>query len=101
MTSQASVACVRVQAVQASYQRPPLSPSPIQSHNALLHLNVSDQDYCELDRNILQLCGMHTHTQKADNIHEGILNNPPSSLNHIHLTFPTPHIYKHKTLRQT
>ncbi|KAA8593967.1 hypothetical protein FQN60_004801, partial [Etheostoma spectabile] len=37
--------------------RPPLSPSPIQSHNALLQLNVSDQDYCELDRNILQLCG--------------------------------------------
>ncbi|XP_053176257.1 cGMP-dependent 3',5'-cyclic phosphodiesterase [Scomber japonicus] len=53
----ASVACVRVQVVQTSYQRPPLSPSPIQSHNALLHLNVSDQDYCELDRNILQLCG--------------------------------------------
>ncbi|XP_024911031.1 cGMP-dependent 3',5'-cyclic phosphodiesterase [Cynoglossus semilaevis] len=53
----ASVACVRVQAIQSSYQRPPLSPSPIQSHNALLHLNVSEQDYCELDRNILQLCG--------------------------------------------
>ncbi|XP_040902021.1 cGMP-dependent 3',5'-cyclic phosphodiesterase isoform X1 [Toxotes jaculatrix] len=53
----ASVACVRVQAIQTSYQRPPLSPSPIQSHNALLHLNVSEQDYCELDRNILQLCG--------------------------------------------
>ncbi|XP_029028377.1 cGMP-dependent 3',5'-cyclic phosphodiesterase isoform X2 [Betta splendens] len=53
----ASVACVRVQAVQSLYQRPPLSPSPIQSHNALLHLNVSEQDYCELDRNILQLCG--------------------------------------------
>ncbi|XP_049582788.1 cGMP-dependent 3',5'-cyclic phosphodiesterase isoform X1 [Syngnathus scovelli] len=53
----ASVACVRVHLVQASYQRPPLSPSPIQSHNALLHLNVSDQDYSELDRNILQLCG--------------------------------------------
>ncbi|KAK5606548.1 cGMP-dependent 3',5'-cyclic phosphodiesterase [Crenichthys baileyi] len=52
-----SVACVRIQAVQASYQRPPLSPSPLQSHNALLHLNVSEQDYCELDRNILQLCG--------------------------------------------
>ncbi|XP_054650996.1 cGMP-dependent 3',5'-cyclic phosphodiesterase isoform X3 [Dunckerocampus dactyliophorus] len=52
-----SVACVRVQLVQASYQRPPLSPSPIQSHNALLHLNVSEQEYCELDRNILQLCG--------------------------------------------
>ncbi|PWA20266.1 hypothetical protein CCH79_00003711, partial [Gambusia affinis] len=53
----ASVACVRIQALQASYQRPPLSPSPLQSHNALLHLNVSEQDYCELDRNILQLCG--------------------------------------------
>lgn len=53
----ASVACVRVQAVQTSYQRPPLSPSPLQSHNALLPLNVSEQDYCELDRNILQLCG--------------------------------------------
>uniref|UniRef100_A0A3P9Q1M2 Phosphodiesterase n=1 Tax=Poecilia reticulata TaxID=8081 RepID=A0A3P9Q1M2_POERE len=53
----ASVACVRIQAVQASYQRPLLSPSPLQSHNALLHLNVSEQDYCELDRNILQLCG--------------------------------------------
>ncbi|KAF0030563.1 hypothetical protein F2P81_017294 [Scophthalmus maximus] len=53
----ASVACVRVQAIQTSHQRPPLSPSPIQSHNALLHLNVSEQDYCELDRNILQLCG--------------------------------------------
>ncbi|XP_069003916.1 cGMP-dependent 3',5'-cyclic phosphodiesterase isoform X1 [Embiotoca jacksoni] len=53
----ASVACVRVQAVQTSYSRPPLSPSPLQSHNALLHLNVSEQDYCELDRNILQLCG--------------------------------------------
>uniref|UniRef100_A0AAX7SKU9 Phosphodiesterase n=1 Tax=Astatotilapia calliptera TaxID=8154 RepID=A0AAX7SKU9_ASTCA len=58
----ASVACVRVQAVQTSYQRPPLSPSPLQSHNALLPLNVSEQDYCELDRNILQLCGTHTHT---------------------------------------
>ncbi|XP_077468194.1 phosphodiesterase 2A isoform X1 [Stigmatopora argus] len=53
----ASVACVRVQLVQASYQRPPLSPSPIQPHNALLNLDVSDQDYNELDRNILQLCG--------------------------------------------
>ncbi|XP_068601832.1 cGMP-dependent 3',5'-cyclic phosphodiesterase [Brachionichthys hirsutus] len=57
MEKHASVACVRVHAVQMSYQRPPLSPSPMQSHNALLHLNVSDQDYCELDRNILQLCG--------------------------------------------
>uniref|UniRef100_A0A8C6U2R9 Phosphodiesterase n=1 Tax=Neogobius melanostomus TaxID=47308 RepID=A0A8C6U2R9_9GOBI len=54
---QASVACGRVQAIQASYQRPPLSPSPLQSHNALLPLNVSEQDYSELDRNILQLCG--------------------------------------------
>lgn len=62
MVSQASVACVRVQAVQTSYQRPPLSPSLLQSHNALLPLNVSEQDYCELDRNILQLCGTHTHT---------------------------------------
>uniref|UniRef100_A0A8C6KQE8 Phosphodiesterase n=1 Tax=Nothobranchius furzeri TaxID=105023 RepID=A0A8C6KQE8_NOTFU len=54
----ASVACIRFQTIQASYQRPPpLSPSPLQSHNALLHLNVSEQDYCELDRNILQLCG--------------------------------------------
>ncbi|KAF7666063.1 hypothetical protein LDENG_00118350 [Lucifuga dentata] len=53
----ASVACGRVQTVQTSYQRPPLSPSPVPSHNALLQLNVSDQDYCELDRNILQLCG--------------------------------------------
>ncbi|KAM9800956.1 cGMP-dependent 3',5'-cyclic phosphodiesterase [Neosynchiropus ocellatus] len=53
----ASVACARVQTVQSSLQRPPLSPSPIQSHNALLHLKVSEQDYCELDRNILQLCG--------------------------------------------
>ncbi|XP_017279471.1 cGMP-dependent 3',5'-cyclic phosphodiesterase isoform X2 [Kryptolebias marmoratus] len=53
----ASVAYLRIQSVQASYQRPPLSPSPLQSHNALLHLNVSEQDYCELDRNILQLCG--------------------------------------------
>ncbi|KAM9852776.1 cGMP-dependent 3',5'-cyclic phosphodiesterase [Aulostomus maculatus] len=53
----ASVACVRVQLVQTSYQRPPLSPSPIQSHNALLHFEASDRDYSELDRNILQLCG--------------------------------------------
>lgn len=59
-TSQASVACVRVQAVQASYQKPPLSPSSIQSHNALLHLKISGQDYSELDRDILQLCGTHT-----------------------------------------
>ncbi|KAK5904553.1 hypothetical protein CesoFtcFv8_006103 [Champsocephalus esox] len=53
----ASVACARVQAIQKSHQKPPLSPSLLQSHNALLHLNVSDQDYSELDRNILQLCG--------------------------------------------
>ncbi|XP_075871079.1 cGMP-dependent 3',5'-cyclic phosphodiesterase isoform X2 [Nelusetta ayraudi] len=59
----ASVACARVQAIQLAYHRPPppplspLSPSPVQSHSALLHLNVSEQDYCELDRNILQLCG--------------------------------------------
>lgn len=70
MALQASVACVRIQALQASYQRPPLSPSPLQSHNALLHLNVSEQDYCELDRNILQLCGTlaaltHIHTHQS------------------------------------
>uniref|UniRef100_A0A8C5GC19 Phosphodiesterase n=1 Tax=Gouania willdenowi TaxID=441366 RepID=A0A8C5GC19_GOUWI len=53
----ASVACARVQGLQTCYQRPPPSPSPLQSHNALLHLNVSEKDYCELDRNILQLCG--------------------------------------------
>lgn len=61
-TLKASVAYLRIQSMQTSYQRPPLSPSPLQSHNALLHLNVSEQDYCELDRNILQLCG-NTHTQ--------------------------------------
>ncbi|XP_030236370.1 cGMP-dependent 3',5'-cyclic phosphodiesterase isoform X1 [Gadus morhua] len=53
----ASVACGRVQAIQLPYPQPPLSPSPIQSHNVLLGLDVPDQDYCELDRNILQLCG--------------------------------------------
>ncbi|XP_056904544.1 cGMP-dependent 3',5'-cyclic phosphodiesterase isoform X1 [Takifugu flavidus] len=53
----ASVACVRVQAVQASYQRPPLSPSSVQSHDALLHLDISGHDYSQLDRDILQLCG--------------------------------------------
>uniref|UniRef100_A0A8C8DV08 Phosphodiesterase n=1 Tax=Oryzias sinensis TaxID=183150 RepID=A0A8C8DV08_9TELE len=53
----ASVACVRLQSIQGYHQRPPLSPSLLQSHNALLQLNVSEQDYCELDHNILQLCG--------------------------------------------
>lgn len=57
---QASVACVRVQAVQASHQKPPLSLPAIQSHNALLHPKISGQDYTELDRDILQLCGTHT-----------------------------------------
>ncbi|CAL8361715.1 unnamed protein product [Merluccius merluccius] len=53
----ASVACGRVQAVQLPYPQHPLSPSPIQSHNALLAFDVPDQDYSELDHNILQLCG--------------------------------------------
>lgn len=91
MTLQASVACTRVQAVQTSYQRPPLSPSPIQSHNALLHLNVSEQDYCELDRNILQLCGTHTQMVHT-NIHRGMLNNPPP---------PLPHFLHHLYLNYT
>lgn len=54
---QASVACVRVRAVQPSYQKPPLSPSSVQSHDALLHLDISGRDYSQLDQDILQLCG--------------------------------------------
>ncbi|XP_034024080.1 cGMP-dependent 3',5'-cyclic phosphodiesterase isoform X2 [Thalassophryne amazonica] len=49
-----SVACERVQAIQSSYLRPPLSPSPIQSHSTF---SVMEQEYCKLDRDILQLCG--------------------------------------------
>lgn len=53
----AAVACRRVLAMQLPYDKPPLSPSPLQPHNALLQLNHADRDYTELDRSILQLCG--------------------------------------------
>ncbi|KAM6946387.1 cGMP-dependent 3',5'-cyclic phosphodiesterase-like [Aplochiton taeniatus] len=53
----AAVACRRVLAMQLAYEKPPLSPSPLQPHNALLQHNHAERDYSELDRSILQLCG--------------------------------------------
>ncbi|XP_067102732.1 cGMP-dependent 3',5'-cyclic phosphodiesterase [Osmerus mordax] len=51
----AAVACRRVQSLQVSNQKPLFSPSPIQPHTPLFQLD--DQDFSQMDHNILQLCG--------------------------------------------
>ncbi|XP_028817280.1 cGMP-dependent 3',5'-cyclic phosphodiesterase isoform X2 [Denticeps clupeoides] len=53
----ATVACKRVRALQKTAAWPPPPLSPPLSQSPLLTSEATVQDYCELDRKILQLCG--------------------------------------------